>query len=221
MGAVVLVDLLEEYLGQAMDAAEDGSTYPLFDDLTGNFVAEAVRHGLVTVSEAAEQRGRYGGLTGDVLRRLPTFEDASLVEILDVRRDLEGLLRGFRHAIADNSREIRSAAWEPGFVEQADLLFREKVELEVASIEQAVRENCSLEELGRRSMRHGATSATIGAVVGRLSDLSMLAGVAMGLGVAGVKVALDQHDKLRELQGNQLYFYYGTRELLRNPEEEA
>jgi len=70
-------------------------------------------------------------------------------------------------------------------------------------------------------MRHGATSATIGAVVGSLSDLSMLAGVAMGLGVAGVKAALDQHDKLRELQGNQLYFYYGARELLRNPEEEA
>ena len=90
MGAVDLVDLLEEYLGQAMDAAEDGSTYPLFDDLTGNFVAEAVRYGLMTVSEAAEQRGRYGGLTGDLLRRLPTFEDASLVEILDVRRDLEG-----------------------------------------------------------------------------------------------------------------------------------
>ncbi len=47
--------------------------------------------------------------------------------------------------------------------------------------------------------------ATIGAVVGRLSDLSMLAGVAMGLGVAGVKAVLDQHNKLRELQGNQLY----------------
>ena len=70
-------------------------------------------------------------------------------------------------------------------------------------------------------MRHGATSATIGAVVESLSDLSMLAGVAMGLGVAGVKAALDQYDKLRELQGNQLYFYCGARELLRYPEEEA
>lgn len=218
VGAVDLADLIEEYLGQAMDAVEDGSTYPLFDDLTGNFIAEAVRHGLLRVSEAAEQRGRYSGLTGDLLRRLPTFEDASLIEILDVRRELEGPLRGFRRAIADYSRDIRSAAWEPGFVEEADLLFREKVEPEVASIEQAVRENRSLEELGQRTMRHGATGATIGAVVGSLSDLSMLAGVAMGLGVAGVKALLDQHDKLRELRGNQLYFYYGARELLKNPE---
>jgi len=55
--------------------------------------------------------------------------------------------------------------------------------------------------------------ATIAAVVGSLSDLSMLAGVAMGLGVDGVKAVLDQHNKLRELQGNQLYFYCSAREL--------
>src|SRR3712207_6281155 len=62
--AVDLVDMIEEYLARAMDAVEDGSTYPLFDDLTGNFVGEAVRHGLLTVSDAAEHRGRYAGLTG-------------------------------------------------------------------------------------------------------------------------------------------------------------
>jgi hypothetical protein len=219
--AVDLVDVIEEYLAQAMDAVEDGSTYPLFDDLTGNFVGEAVRHGLLTVSDAAEHRGRYAGLTGDLLQRLPTFEDASLAEILDVRRDLERPLLGFRNAIAGYSREIRSAAWEPGFAEEADILFREKVEPEVASIEQAVRENRSYEELGRRIARHGATGATIGAVVGSLSDLSMLAGVAMGLGAAGIKALLDQHYKLRELQGNQLYFYYGAHDLLKESDQEA
>ena len=68
-----------------------------------------------------------------------------------MRRDLERPLLGFRNAIADYSREIRSAAWESGFAEEADILFREKVEPEVASIEQAVRENRSREELGRWS----------------------------------------------------------------------
>lgn len=60
-----------------------------------------------------------------------------------------------------------------------------------------------------------------GAVIGGLSDLSMLAGVAMGLGAAGVKALLDQQDRLRELQDNHLYFYYGARELLKRPEQEA
>ncbi len=35
-----LSDLLVEFLDEAMDA----STYPLFDDLTGAFIAEAVSH---------------------------------------------------------------------------------------------------------------------------------------------------------------------------------
>ena len=59
LGGLDLADVLEEFLEQAMGAVEDGSTYPLFDDLTGDFVAEAVRHGLVTVSEAGASRGRH------------------------------------------------------------------------------------------------------------------------------------------------------------------
>jgi hypothetical protein len=48
-----------------------GFTYPLFDNFTGDFVDEAVRRGLVMVSEAAAHRGRHGGPAGDLLRRLP------------------------------------------------------------------------------------------------------------------------------------------------------
>ena len=173
-----------------------------------------MRHGLVRVSEAGASRGRHSGLSGDLLRRLPTFEEATLAEILDVRRGLEGPLRGFRVAVAGFSREISSAAWEPGFAEEADALFREKVEPEVEQIEHAARENRSLEELGRRVLRHGATRATLGAVIGSVSDLSAMAGVAMGLGAAGVQAVLDQRNRLREIQGNQLYFYYGARQVL-------
>ena len=221
LGGLDLADVLEEFLEQAMGAVEDGFTYPLFDDLTGDFVAEAVRHGLVRVSEAAAQRGRHGGLSGDLLRRLPTFEEATLAEILDVRRGLEGPLRGFRVAVAGFSREISSAAREPGFAEEADALFREKVEPEVERIEQTVRENRSLEELGRRVLRRGPTRATLGAVIASASDLSALAGVAMGLGAAGVQALLDQQERLREIRDNQLYFYYVAREVLRHPERGA
>lgn len=221
LGGLDLTDLLQEYLEQAVGAMEDGSTYPLFDDLTGNFVSEAVRHGLVRISEAGAHRGRHGGLSGDLLRRLPTFEEATLADILDVRRELEGPLRGFRMAVAGFSREISSAAWDPGFAEEADALFREKVEPEVKRIEHAVLENRSLGELGQRVLRHGATRATLGAVIGSVSDLSALAGIAMGLGTAGAQALLDQQDRLREIQGNQLYFYYGAREVLGHSERGA
>jgi hypothetical protein len=85
---------------------EDGFTYPLFDDLTG-----------------------------DLLRRLPTVEEATLAKILDGRRGLEGPLRGVRVVVAGFSGEVSSAAWEPGLAEEANALFREKVESAVERIE--------------------------------------------------------------------------------------
>jgi hypothetical protein len=95
------------------------------------------------------------------------------------------------------------------------------VQPEVERIEEAVLENRSLEVLARRVVRHGATRATFGALVGSVSDLSVLAGLAMGLGSAGVQAYLDQQERLREIQDNQLYFYYGAQELLRGPGREA
>src|SRR5215218_5761931 len=210
-----LADLLKEFLDQVKSAVEDGFTYPMFDDLTGDFVAKAIRLGLIKGSESSIARGEYSGLSGKLLQRLPLFEEATVAEVLDIRRELEGPLRGFRLAVSDFSRQIRSAGWEPEFVEEADALFREKVQPEVERIEEAVLENRSLQEFARRVVRHGATHATFGAVIGSVSDLSVLAGIAMGLGSASVQAYLDQQERLREIQDKQLYFYYGAQDLLR------
>ncbi len=206
-------DIIREYVERASIAIE-GPNYPLFDDMLGRLVDEAISEGLIVPSPAGIHRGRHGGLAGDLLGRLPLFEEATVAEVLDVRRSLEGQLRGFRRAVSDFSSEVKSAAWEPGFAGEADVLFREKVEPEVEGIEEAVRENRSYEELRERMLRHGATHATIGAVIGNAYDLGSLAGIAMGVGVAGVQTLLDQRKREREIRSNQLYFYYGARELL-------
>jgi hypothetical protein len=203
-----LADMLEEYIEQASGALENSATYPLFDDLTGDFVAEAIRAGLISASEASTARGRYSGISADLLQRLPMFETATLSDVLAIGRELEIPLRGFRLAVADFSREIRSAAWEPGFPDEADALFREKVEPAVETIEHDIRENRSLEEFAWRTARYGAGPGVIGAVVGSMADLTQLAGVAFGVGSGVVKALAERRDKARKIHGNQLYFYY-------------
>ena len=56
-----LADLLKEFLDEVTSAVEDGFTYPMFDDLTGNFVAEAIGSGLIRNSEASIARGQHSG----------------------------------------------------------------------------------------------------------------------------------------------------------------
>ena len=215
LGGVDVADVFVEFYGQASAAVGDGKTYPLFDAPTARFVAAAEGLGFSEVSEAAAGRGRHAGLAGDLLRRLPLFEKASVSEILDIRRDLRVPLLGFRQKVRDFAWEVRSAAWQEGFAEEADALFRERVEPEVERIEHAVRENSSYAELGRRVLRHGAT----GLAGGFLASASSLADVSVAalLGGAGgpmVRALLDKHRRLRELEENQLYFYYAAGETL-------
>lgn len=207
-----LVDVLLEYIDQVSAALEDGSTYPVFDDLTGDFVAEAVRAGLIDAPESTADRGRYAGISSDLLRRLPLFETVSLSDILDVRRELERPLRGFREAIRDFSREIRSAGWEPGFPDEADALFREKVKPAVDRIEAEIKQHAGLREFAWKTARYGATPAAFGALIGSAADLPTFTvaatGAVSGLGAAGVKAMADRRDKLKEIEEQQLYFYY-------------
>lgn len=206
-------DILWEYVGRAQ-IAMDGDGYPLFDDLIGRLVNEAVRNGLIDPSPGAVHRGRHGGLSGDLLPRLPLFEEATVAEVLDIRRELEAPLAGFRGAVSDFSAQIRSAAWEPGFAGEADVLFRETVEPEVDRIEDEIRENRSLAELARRVLRHGGvTRPALGAAIGHASDLSALSGIVLGLGASAVQALLDERDRRREIEDNRLFFYYAAREM--------
>ncbi len=79
-------------------------------------------------------------------------------------------------------------------------------------------ENAGLKELAYRTARHGAAPATFGALIGSAFDLPTLAVAATGglsfLGAASVRAMLERRDKLREIRGNQLYFYYRAGERL-------
>ena len=219
LSGVDIADVLVEFIEQASEAMISGTTYPLLDAPTAEFVAAAEGAGFAQVSTAAADRGRHSGLAGDLLRRLPLFEKATISEVLDIRRDLRVPLLGFRRAVADFAREVRSAAWQEGFAEEAETLFREKVEPEVEKIENAVKENSSYAEIGRRIIRHGGAGLAGGAVGGFLASASSLADVSAaallgGVGGPLVKALLEKHQRIRELEDNQLYFYYAAGEAL-------
>ncbi len=212
-GVVDADETYDEYLDGILDAVGDGKTYPLFDDLTGGIVGEAVRNGLIVPSRGAVARGRHGGLSGDLLRRLPLFERASVPEILDIRKELAEHLDAFRVAVSGFADAVGSASWDEDFAEEAERVFREKVAPAVHRIEQAVEDNRSMKGLSLRFGPPAAAGAASGlnAFVGGGSVLGSLALLAAGAytGMAAHRI------KRQETEGNQLYFYYRAGTLLR------
>ena len=216
---VDIADVIVEFLEVASEAVASGTTYPLLDAPTAEFVAAAEGTSFADISPTAAAMGRHSGLAGDLLRRLPLFERATISEVLDIRRDLRVPLLGFRMAVRDFAREVRSAAWQEGFSEEAEVLFREKVEPEVEKIEYAVKENYSYAEIGRRALAHGDAGIVGAAVGGFLANASSLVDISAaallgGVGGPMVKALLEKHRRLSELEENQLYFYFAAGEAL-------
>jgi hypothetical protein len=117
------------------------------------------------------------------------------------------------------SRLIESAQWDTAFRQEADLIFREHVEPAVLEIEEGVKANRLVREIARRlavSPVLPAASSALGALVSTVAAFSPLAGACLGL-VAGMgtltySAVEDWQERHRDIQRNQLYFYYGAGE---------
>lgn len=205
-----------EYRARILEAVGNGGTYPLFDDLTGDIVGEAVREGLILPSQGAVARSRHGGLSGDLLRRLPLFERATVPEVLDIREELSEHLDAFREAVAGFAGTIAPASWDEDFAEEAERVFWERVAPAVGRIERAVEENRDLRQLSFRfgpPMAVGGASS-LGAFVGGGSVIASLAILAAGVAAGAYQGAAAVRDRRRAVEGNQLYFYYRAGTLL-------
>lgn len=134
--------------------------------------------------------------------------------MLDIRKELAAYLDAFRKAVAQFADTIQPASWDAEFGEEAERIFRERVDTAIRRIEQAVEENRSLRGL---SLKYGPSAATgassaLNAFVGSRSVLASLALLAAGV-YQGVSAHTLQHE---QTQGNQLYFYYRAGKLLRS-----
>jgi hypothetical protein len=211
-------DLFWEFLDLIGEAVADGATNPLFDQMSGDLLRTGVEAGAVSLSESGIARGRHSGLASDLLRRLPLFEKATVKEILDIRRELEGPLIRFRGAVIKMSKAIRSAAWDEDFPGDADMAFREAVEPAILDIEEAVQENGSLRSLVLKGFRPGGWATGLGVMISTLGGLPDVASVLMGAGTTASMTARGAYKEWlverKNIESNHMFFYYETREHL-------
>jgi hypothetical protein len=158
-------------------------------------------------------RGKYVGLAADLLQRLPLFEQATIEEVVDIRKELAQPLRHFRAAIRGYSETVRYAAWDRDFGTEAEQLFHQNVAPAVQEIEEAVRAQRYLSRYGRRATEPGRIGAAhFGVVLSTVAALVDISTTVYDIGAdATVQAMATQREwgaERRKSEQNQLYFYY-------------
>lgn len=212
-------ELITEYLDVIGQAVAEGVSYPLLDDLTGNLIRASIAEGKLEVPDLAVNRGKHAGLMSDLLGRLPLFDQASVQEVLDIRKELERPLVRFRAAVSKYSDTMGSAQWDKDFPLEAEKIFVTEVQPAVLEIEDAIKSNHYLFQLASRyANKHETLAIPVLAVfMAQFSSLPEIVSLAMGTAAVAaqiVDVYREWKEKQREIEKNQLFFYYRAGRLM-------
>jgi hypothetical protein len=201
------------FLDEIFDAVVSGNTYPLLDEYTGDLVETAIREGLIAPVGTSVSRAKQAGLSSNLFSKLPLFDQATVTEILDIRKELDNPLRRFRAAIVSFSKEIDTLPWNKEFQGEVEQLIVANVEPTVLEIEETCKSRKPLLEIINRSLTHPGvvTSSVLGLALSRLSqfpELLVALSIAAGVTLGTYEAVKECREKIEEVEKNQLYFYY-------------
>jgi hypothetical protein len=185
--------VVDTYVGRVSAAVAKGSgTYPLFDRGTSEIVELMIRER--RLKGASTRPAGEIALAGRYIGYMPTFPDATVDEVLDVRRGLHKPLIRFRGAMATMASAVEPHAWDLAFAAEADRLYRAEVAPALLDLEENARELGAF-ALVRDAVTSGRPWATLaggmGLVLTAAGLVPDLAQAALGVGVpASVSAAV-------------------------------
>lgn len=218
---------IPEYLGMLTQSIK--KSYPLFDKQSNDVMSAAVRARIVNLSDADQRKIRHAGVSDNFIQRLPSFEMASVDEILDIRKELDPSLSRFRSKMISYSDSIQALPWDNDFEAESSLLYYQEVAPAITEIREMAQDNSFLKNLGGKVFADTdfmtnagqlAVSVAAAGVISSLADAASLDTAVLTAGgawaVQKVKSAYDEYvEKKKEIQRKDLYFYYQAGEKLK------
>ncbi|MGV1004708.1 MAG: hypothetical protein ACOYEV_08050 [Candidatus Nanopelagicales bacterium] len=214
-----------EFFNQIANAIE-GPSFPLFDPPTNAVLSAAADHGRIDLSLSASHRVAHASAADYILRKLPTIEEATLDELVDIKRSLQDPLIRFRGRMLEFTKTIESRPWDGDFSHDCDALYSQKIDPAIADIRTAVADNKILRSLGSKVTSDRDSILTLGSLsicVAAPGVLTGFAGVDLAAILAGGSIAiskvaqsiLEQRSNQRAIERNDLYFYYQAGQTLK------
>jgi len=197
------------------------NTFPLLDENITKLFKHNKEERKIQITETELEKLTQISFAFDIFKRLPNFNKATISEILDIRESLEKPLIRFRSAMIDISENIRYEPWNENFKNDVEKQFRKIIEPSILEIEEECKANKYLLELANtlteNSLEIPAGGIT-GAFISKLSSILNISTVAIGLtlgtGVVAYKAFKKWKDKTKNIEANQLFFYYRVGKLI-------
>jgi len=197
-------------------------TYPLLDEDILNLVKVERKDEKLNISDVDSEKIKQIGFVFDIFQRLPNFENATIDEILDIRETLDKPLIRFRSAIIGMSDCIRYTPWDKGFYYDIEKMFYQRIEPAVLEIEEECNSNKYLTKLLNMIVKRPweiPAGGIGGVIISKLAEISNISATAIGLSIGTGTVAFNAlnewKEKTKEIEKNQMFFYYKTGEILK------
>jgi hypothetical protein len=218
-----------EYLVNMMKSMK--TSYPLFDETSSKAIGDAFGSKIIKLSEPQRRMATHAGFMDNQIQRLPSFELATVDEILDIRKELDRQIQPFRKRMLEYSATIQSMPWDSDFAPECQLLFDGQIAPAIHEIDEAVREN----RIGRNIARKFTTEQQVWSTAGLCISVAAsgiipaftevlsncipgLIGTAVFSMPKLVEAFYAYQDKKKDVKKQELYFYYQAgNELQRRP----
>jgi hypothetical protein len=182
--------MVATFIAKLSDHLASGREYLILDEQIANLTTAAIAAGLFKPAQGPAGRSAQAMTAAGFMGRLPTFPDATVDEVLDIRSDLASSLKQFRSAMVTLSKDFASASWEAGFEDEVHDAWVESVEPAVEAIDESVRSNNSLVE---------KAAGVAGGIQSTLPGLAIV-----GAGVAGHSTPIEMTGAAASVTGSLL-----------------
>ena len=202
----------------------------MFDEQSNDLLELAVKSKLIRLNEVEQRKITHAGASDNIIQRLPAFENATIGEILDIRKELENPLIRFRGKMLAYTEDIQLMPWDENFAEECSILYDKEIAPAVLEISELAQENSFLKNLGEEFVSDGQFMKSAGGLIVSIAaagvipsltdaistDVSII-GTAAAFGATKVAAAYNKYaSKKKEIEKKDMFFYYKAGTLLRH-----
>lgn len=141
------------YFGNLIRTMQNGMAYPLFDKTSNDVVAAFAKKQLLDLGNVNQEVLVHAGVATNILMTLPTLEAASVDEILDFKKEMQGALVNFRSAVYEFSEKIESRPWDKDFQYDCLKIYGKEVAPRVEELNILATDSSVLKNFGSKVLR--------------------------------------------------------------------